>query len=414
MSDVQNSADGHDLGGTAAAMTDVTGLPPSGQPADESVSSSMTVIDQALAPADLVSPPPLTAVQLALYAGWTMAVLYGDIQAPPAGSMPELPTGRELQPPQRRELEVCRLNHLLQHLSDLPGVAQPAVAPEITANYADQSAIKGPLQSLNLTILEALTAAPPEIQLAYELGRSLRDTVNPPPEYAAEGSFAPAIARQFGRERISKLQEWLATLSSQFPPHAGAVVSTSLGRWSELAAAAVPATGGRLKKGDARSAAATMREYLLPQGDVWLMLLTGAQSAAGLLTPEAYVAAGEAALRRSAVIVRRIIRHYWAVLVIVAAALAGILYLAVSNLAGAAEVWTSIAAVGGSFGVSANAITSRTSRLAAEAQQPVFAMAEEDAMAWSITALPAVELDRRGVQQLRQAGITPRTSLGRV
>ncbi len=138
--------------------------------------------------------------------------------------------------------------------------------------------------------------------LAYELGRSLRDTVNPPLENAADQDRpCPALARQFGRERIARLQEWLATLSAQFPQHAAAVVATSLGRWSELSAA----TSTQLRKGDGRTVATAMCEYLLPQGDVWLLLLTGARSASGLLSPEAYVAAGEVALRRSAAIAPR-------------------------------------------------------------------------------------------------------------
>ena len=157
-----------------------------------------------------------------------------------------------------------------------------------------------------------------------------------------------------------------------------------------------------------------MCEYLLPQGDIWLMLLTGARSAAGLLSPEAYAAAGEVALRRSAAIVRRVLRHYWAALLVVAAALAGILYLTSSTLSGAAAAWTSIAAIAGSLGISANAITSTMARLAAEAERPVFAMSEEDAMAWSITGLPAVNLKYRGVRQLRKAGIAPTSSLGRI
>jgi hypothetical protein len=53
-------------------------------------------------------------------------------------------------------------------------------------------------------------------------------------------------------------------------------------------------------------------------------------------------------------------------------------------------------------------------RLAAEAEQPVFAMAEEDAMAWAITTMPAVDLTSRGVRRLRKAGVAPSSSLGRV
>jgi hypothetical protein len=154
--------------------------------------------------------------------------------------------------------------------------------------------------------------------------------------------------------------------------------------------------------------------YLLPQGDLRLLLLTGARSASGLLSPEGYVAAGEVALRRSAAIVRQVLRHYAVVLLIVAAALAGILFLAVNNLGGAAKVWTAIAAIGGSLGIPARTIASTTSRLAAEAERPVFAMAEEDAMAWAITTMPAVNLTSRGVQQLHKAGVAPTSSLGRI
>jgi hypothetical protein len=126
------------------------------------------------------------------------------------------------------------------------------------------------------------------------------------------------------------------------------------------------------------------------------------------------VAAGEVALHRSTAIVRQVLRHYAVALVIVAAALGGIIYLAVSSLGGAAKVWTTVAAIGGSLGISARTITSASSRLTAEAERPVFAMAEEDAMAWAITTLPAVRLTSRGVKQLRQAGVAPTGSLGRI
>jgi hypothetical protein len=222
------------------------------------------------------------------------------------------------------------------------------------------------------------------------------------------------LARQLAHDRIAKLQGWLAALSSQFPPRAPAVVAASLGRWSELAAATISPATAQLKRGDSTDVAIKMWGYLLPQGDLWLMLLTGERPTAGLLSPEGYVAAGEVALRRTAAIVRRILQHYWGALLPVAAALGGILYLAVSYLGGAAKVWTSIAAIGGSLGISARAVAATTARLAAEAERPVFAMAEEDAMAWAITTMPPVQLTSRGVQRLRKAGIAPTGRLGRV
>jgi hypothetical protein len=365
----------------------------------------------ALAAAAQPALPTMTAVQVALYAGWTIALLYGTIQAPPAGDVTELPTVHELQPDQRRALELKRLGSLLGQLASWPGIEGSGLPAEPPGG-ADETTLRDTLPAFNLTILEALAVTPPEVELAYELGRSLRDTANPPLEL--EAPHAPALARQLSRGRVAKLQEWLATLSPQFPQYTAAIVAASLGRWSEFAAVTVQARKPRLRKGQAASVATMIGDYLLPQGDLWLMLLTGARSTDGLLSPEGYVAAGELALHRSGVIVRKIIRRYAVALLVVAAALGGIIYLAISSLTGAAQVWTTIAASGISLGTAAGTITSAASRLTAEAERPVFAMAEEDAMAWAITTLPAVDLSSRAVRRLRKAGIGPQVSLGRI
>jgi len=375
------------------------------------VTAAVDVVTIAAQPLGQPAPPPMTAVQLALCAGWTIAVLYGTIQAP-AADVTELPTRHELQPEQRRVLELKRLGHLLEQLAIRPGIQGSGLPTEVPASDADEKALRGTLPALNLTILKVLAVGPPEVELAYELGRSLRDTANPPPE--REAPHAPALARQLGRGRIAKLQEWLATLSAQFPQHTAAIVATSLGRWSEFAAVTVQTTKPRVKKGQPVNVAKAMRDYLLPQGDLWLMLLTGARSTSGLLSPEGYVAAGELALHRSAAIVRQVIRRYAVELLVLAAALGGVIYLAVNNLGGAARAWTTIAAVGGSLGISARTITSAASRLTAEAERPVFTIAEEDAMAWAITTLPVVGLTSLATQRLRQRGIRPQESLGRI
>src|SRR5215469_4670433 len=413
MPDVPDSADAHELRSAGSAVADP---PAAAQSPEESVTDPVTaaadVLTIAAPPLGQPAPPAMTAVQLALYGGWTMAVLYGRIQAPAADDITELPTRHELQPDQRRVLELKRLSHLLQQLAIRPGIEGSGLPAEVPACDADETALRGTLPALNLTILEALAVGPPEVELAYELGRSLRDTANPPPE--REAPHAPALARQLGRGRIAKLQEWLATLSAQFPQHTAAIVAASLGRWSEFAAVTVQTTKPRVKKGQPGNVAKTMRDYLLPQGDLWLMLLTGARSTSGLLSPEGYVAAGELALHRSAAIVRQVIRRYAVELLVVAAALGGVIYLAVNNLGGAARVWTTIAAVGGSLGISGGTITSAASRLTAEAERPVFTMAEEDAMAWAITTLPVVGLTSLATQRLRQRGIRPQESLGRI
>ena len=385
-------------------------------------------------PAPAPRPSGPTAEQLALEAGWTMAVLYGTIEPTPQaealqGEAPGLPTANELQPAERRRLELDRLSHLLQRLAAMPDFAGSGLPAKVPAPDEDGQALKEALRKLNLEILCALAATTRQgTQLAYELGRSLRDTANPPdqhPPTLPPDRHPPtlALSRQFDRDRIATLQGWLAELSSDLPPHAelssglpsqaAAVVAASLGRWSEFAAVTAGTPTARLKNGDRTRLAETMYKYLLRQGDLWLGLLTGARSTSGLLSPDGYVAAGELALRRSAAIIRRIFQRYWPALLIGAVALSAILYLAVTYLGGAAKVWTSIAAIAGSLGITARVVASTAARLTAEAESPIFAMAEEDVMAWAITTMPQVRLTRRGVRNLRKAGIAPTSSLGR-
>jgi hypothetical protein len=370
----------------------------------------------------------LNAAALALYAGWTMAVLFGTINTA-ANRLSELPTVNELAPEQRRELEQTRLRHLLTDLlsDEFAGLAtldqmpvgddEDAGAPQLLQSPRETR--KNALLTLNLQILTALTDSQPEIQLAYQLGRSLRDTANPP------NGTPKGLAVQLSHSRIAKLQEWLAILAPEFPKLTTAVVAASLGRWSDLAAVTVvddePAGAKvrrlfrpRLPRSDKRETIAEqMVSFLLPQGDAWLMLLIGELETSGLLTPEGYVTAGESALRRTGAIVRSIIRHYWFGLLCVLAALFGALFLASRYLEGGGKVWTSIAAIVGACGVSAQTIASTASRLVSEAERPVFAMAEEDALAWAVTTLPPLDLSFTGVRHLRRAGVAPTASLSR-
>jgi hypothetical protein len=382
-------------------------------------------------PAKPSAPSGPTAVQLALEAGWTMAVLHGKIQSIPPDKLLGLPTANELQEADRRQLELDRLRHLLKSLSQMPDFSESGLSDRVLPNF---DALSEDLTKLNLGILCALAAAQSQALFAYELGRSLRDTANPPDERpAGKDPAASALSRPFARGRIATLQGWLAALSGELPPRSAAVVAASLGRWSEFVAITTGTPTAQLKndedakvaaataepatppgKNDAEKVAAATARYLLRQGDLWLMLLTGTRTTSGLLSPEGYVAAGELALRRSAAIIRRVLQHYWAALLIGAIALGVVLYLAASNLGGAAKVWTTIAAIAGSLGITARAIASTTARLAAEAERPVFAIAEEDAMAWAITTMPPLRLRLARVRQLRKAGIAPTSSLGRV
>jgi len=347
-----------------------------------------------------------------------------------------------------------------------------------------QAALQQAAMTLNRELLAGLARAGSPFELAYQVGRSLRDTVNPISHHTAEllaavasapgaapaggaagaapagapgaapaggaagaapagaAGAAPAgapgaapagapgataasdaaaatladVTRQLSRSRVATMQEWLATLGAHFPPDAAAVVRVSLGRWSDLAGVALDnqRRGGLSKPASRAEFAGRMAKALLPQGDVWRDLLVGDRTTEGLLTPEAYVAAGEATLSRTVRIVLRVLWHYWFAVLIIAAALGGILYLAVANLEGAAKVWTSIAAVAGALGVTGRGVATAVGRMATDAERPVFGMEKVDAMAWSITSLPDVRLDPEGVHILRQAGVTKPGRLGRI
>jgi hypothetical protein len=145
------------------------------------------------------APPPLTTVQLAFYAGWTMAVLYGNLPPPPA-NLRVLGTAAELDPPQRRELELARLKHLLLQLSGVPAIAPADLAGRVPAAAADHDGQAAGLVALHLAILQALASVPAEVAQAYELGRALRDTVNPPVVQSGLGQPAPASSRKWTRQ----------------------------------------------------------------------------------------------------------------------------------------------------------------------------------------------------------------------
>lgn len=388
-------------------------------------------------------------IPVAVEIGWTMGVLAGTARGLSANaqqaSTDPLPTEHELEPADRRDLEAQRVTTLLGRLGgllpsgsdpqqqvpqvQLPGGAQ-AAAPATADTASDQAmaaqanpAILGNLTQANLDILNWLVPAGREYSVAYQLGRSLRDTANPPP---SAGTGRDALVKQLSRDRVSTIQAWLSTLQPYLPADSAAIVSVSIGRWSDLSTAIFDKNSpGRLrrftvnkgfrgfKRQSESDVAGKLTASLLPQGDAWINLLVGTQSSQRLLAPEGYVAAGEATLGRSARIVRKVAAHYWFVVVILAAALGGVLYLAAAGISGAGRVWTQIAAVAGTLGVTWRGITTVVTRLSKEAEKTLFGLEKIDAMAWAVTTIPAgLSLDAAGVRALRRAGIAPPGPMG--
>jgi hypothetical protein len=392
------------------------------------------------------------AIPLAVDIGWTMAVLFGQLRPGSVGD--RLPTEHELRPDQRAKLEVERVNSLLVRLGALlpagppspASLAGPAAAPAVpqlklppggdggdgaataggfAATGRPDDSVRETLANTNLDILTWLARAGREFGLAYQLGRSLRDTANPPLRGRTDTAAAhaeaarAALTKQLSRSRVSTLQEWLSTLAPRLPADSAAIVSASIGRWCDVAMTIFdPETPGRLRGSQSQpDVAVELVGSLLPQGDAWVNLLVGAESSEGLLTPEGFVAAAEAALGRSARIIRRIAVHYWFVLLILAIAVAAALYFADRDIGGAGKVWTQIAAVSGGLGITVKGMGSAMTRFSEDAEKPIFGLEKIDAMAWAVTTIPGSvqkKLDGQGVRVLRRSGIPAPGPLGRV
>jgi hypothetical protein len=441
-----NGKPGADANGKTAAQKAVNGSPSS--PADQDPTAQKK-----------------TAIELAVDAGWTMALLFEHLQpasGPSSTVSDRLPTEHELAPNQRTQLEGKRINALLGRLGALlsetpdpkPGVPHVTLSAGSPAAAGAGAGALNPadLIQLNQDILEWLACAGREYGIAYQLGRSLRDTANPPLRLNGERSgadtkkitnrisqLAPkgastdqqkdaedqsnrefaakeALIKQLSRARVAKIQEWLSTLTPDLPDDAAAIVGASIGRWADLTSTIFDTSskGGLSRKQSELEVADELIRGLLPQGDAWINLLVGAESSDGLLTPEAFVAAGEAALDRTARIVSKIAMRYWYALLILAIAVAFALYFAARDVGGAAKVWTQIATVAAALGITAKGIGTAMARLSAGAEKPIYGLEKVDAMAWSVTTIPDdLKLTNGGVNALRRSGITASTPMGR-
>jgi len=194
---------------------------------------------------------PDKGVLLALEAGWTVALLYGlPSGIPSPGEEPSvdaavvlarrnerLPTEHELPYHLRVELERARLANLLKQMKALktplssPQPSLPAISAEREASRHTQ------LQKFHFGMLTYLTSMGRDVGLAYELGRSLRDTADPPPRRAGTDTDGPtthekmiAMTMQLDPRRLAKIQGWLATLKAGLPDDSASIVSVSMGQ----------------------------------------------------------------------------------------------------------------------------------------------------------------------------------------
>ena len=333
-----------------------------------------------------VTPPAGSVFSL----GWLMAQLYGPLQHRPAEENPaHLPTVAELDKSDGIKLALVELARLLAPYPNLSG------ATLATAwDSGDQLGFTAAVSALNLTILEQLTSDGQQLS-AYQVGRALSDTC-----WLPENADAKFFLGQFERHRLATLQLWLGQASGVLPPLSAVTVSRSLQNWQDWAdtyASAITSGWATLR--------APISAAMRTQAAAWHALLGGQMDTAGQTSVGAWIQAGRSIVRTGQQLTLEVLRRFWPIVVIIAAATGGLLYLAIANSSGTAKVWTSLVTVAAALGVSGASLRAAALRVASGIEEDVRQAANLDARAWGATWLPTEPQGRAQQRQLANRGV---------
>jgi hypothetical protein len=322
--------------------------------------------------------------------GWLMAQLYGPLQRRPAGeNLSHLPALAELDESDGIKLALVELARLLAPYPDLSG------APLANAwGSGDQTAFTAAVSALNLAILECLIFDSEQLN-AYQLGRALSDTC-----WLPENADAKFFLGQFERHRLATLQLWLAQASGVLPPLSAVTVSRSLQNWQDWADtyASMITSGWATLRAPISAAVRT-------QAAAWHALLGGQTDTDSQTSVDAWIQAGRSMVRTARQLTAEVLRRFWPIVVIIAVATGGLLYLAIANSSGTAKVWTSLVTVAAALGVSGASLRAAALRAASGIEQDIWRAANFDARAWGATWLPTEPHGRAQQRQLANRGV---------
>jgi hypothetical protein len=339
--------------------------------------------------------------------GWLMAKLFDSRRrASVYGRVP--PFDKTIQLPLVEDLDFFELlKFLVTDLHDLlapfPDVSDADVQTEAakrpgTAEPFDQGRFDVAVGKLHLDILDQFADDDPQLN-SYQLGLALSDMC-----WLATPAAGPdTFIGMFRRDQVAIMQTWLDGAGPAIPPSAASVVGQSLSKWADWTDVNAPKF-----RATASTWAATpevVTGALRLQGEVWHSVLTADPNVSLDPAMGAWVQAGSATARAVGKVTGSIVRRFWPAVVLTAAALAGLLYLVISNLSGASQTWASLVTVGAVLGAGGASLGSGVSRAMGGIGFEIWTAAKLDAQAWNITWLPAVQqgavqrtkLDGRGV-----------------
>src|SRR5262249_3864870 len=177
---------------------------------------------------------------------------------------------------------------------------------------------------------------------------------------------ATVFLQQFRRDRLATLHSWLTQAAPVLPHESAEVVARSLQNWQDW----VDVNAARITTNWADNRA-RIADALDNQGRAWRALLTS-PPATGLPGVNAWIRAGESVVRTTKSLTRKILLHFWPVVLIILAVTGGLLYLAITYAHGVAKYWTSLVTLVGGFGVSVASLRAAGQSAAKGIQQAVW------------------------------------------
>jgi hypothetical protein len=271
-------------------------------------------------------------------------------------------------------------------------VPAAAVAPVAPAPFSETELLAA-LAGLNQAILDEFADDAERIS-AYQLGLSLSDLVwlpgiAAPGEEASPASRPSGLFGLFARSHLAGVQTLLSGAGAQLPSGAATMVSRSLDNWADW----IDVNTARIKSPGADTwspDADTVLHALRVQGWVWRSVLIADPEVAVQPSMGAWVEAGSSIARAARMIGAVIVRRFWPVVVIALVALGGLLYLVISNLSGASQVWASLVTVAAIVGSGTWGLGSAISQAFDGVGYEIWSAAKLDAATWGITWLPAL------------------------
>lgn len=357
--------------------------------------------------------------------GWVMAELFDPrrrvnvaVRQPPFDPQSQLPQVTDLI----ADPKVAYLAAgLAEYLQWFPQLAPPLRRVTATVNRRQAGGepfsaaeLLAAVAGLHQAILAEFADDPQRLG-AYQLGLSLSDLVWLPSAAAAgrpaAASRPSALFGLFARQHLASVQTLLGGAGPQLPSGAATIVARSLDNWADW----VDVNSARMKSPDADEWSAEAGEVLRAlrvQGWIWRSVLIADPELSVQPGMGAWVEAGSSLARTTWKTGEVILRRFWPLVVFGLVLLGGLLYLVISNLNGASQVWASLVTVAAVVGSGTWGLGSGISSALGGVGYELWSAAKLDAAAWNITWLPALtatpaerfEMERRGVAmpQLRK------------